>query len=116
MAYNGFSLGSNLYVDPTFKNTSDLIANHLGPPDCSSFANVTACMGWNYPLQSATRKSVIDDLTPTFAGTSGKGYQPPGPCAPDPLYPAWLKGIVYLKWNGASITEEAGLINKPCGM
>lgn len=32
------------------------------------------------------------------------------------LYPAWLKGIVYLQWNGTSLTENSGLVTKPCGM
>jgi len=116
VAFNGFSLGNNLYVDPVFRDANDLLSSHLGPTDCSTFANAAACMGWDYQLQKPAKNSVIDDLTPTAAGTSDKGYKPPGPCAPDPLYPAWLKGIVYLQWNGASITEDAGLINKPCGM
>jgi hypothetical protein len=73
-------------------------------------------MGWNYSTQTATANSVIYDLTPTAGGTSGKGYQPPGACAADSLYPTWLKGVVYLQWNGSTLTENAGLVNKPCGM
>ena len=55
------------------------------------------------------------DVKPTLAPTT-MGYQPPGACAPDAYYPAWLKGIVYLHWNGSVITENTGLVNKPCGM
>ena len=74
-------------------------------------------MGWNGT--SVTPSSVIDDMTATAAQAAGKGYQPPGPCvASDPDYPTWLKGIVYLQASGfvsgATITENAGLITKPC--
>jgi hypothetical protein len=75
-------------------------------------------MGWNNGSQTATNPSFIYDLTPTAGGTAGKGYQPPGACAADPDYPTWLKGVVYLQWNSGTgaITENAGLINKPCGL
>jgi hypothetical protein len=59
---------------------------------------------------------VIADMKPTASGMTGKGYQPPGACAPDQFYPTWLKGIVYLSWNGSSITEMPGLVQKPCGL
>ena len=54
-------------------------------------------------------------------GAVGKGYQAPSAtCAPDSFYPTWLKGIVYLTAsgfvNGATITENSGLISKPCNM
>ncbi len=117
---DGSYTGTNFTVNPAFKNTADLIANHLGPPNCGSFPNVTACMGWNQSTGAVTALSVIDDLTPTAAQSIGKGYQVPQPCAPDPLYPTWLKGLVYLQasgfGNGAAITENEGLISKPCGM
>ena len=78
-------------------------------------------MGWNANTAVLTTPSVISDLVPTASGTAGKGYQLPsitcittGPVASD--YPTWLKGIVYLHWNGTSITENAGLVTKPCGM
>jgi hypothetical protein len=41
------------------------------------------------------------------------GYQPPTLCRPDALYPTYLKGIVYLHWDGASLTEMDGLLTKP---
>jgi hypothetical protein len=110
------SLGTNTYVDPGFANTSDLLTNWSGVPNCTGYANVTACMGWNYASQTARANSPIADLTATAGGTSGKGYQPPYACAPDPLYPTWLKGVVYLQWNGSSLTENADLVNKPCDM
>ena len=59
--------------------------------------------------------NVYNNIKPTIAPLS-VGYQPPGPCAADPYYPAWLKGIVYLSWNGSSITENDGLITKPCSL
>jgi hypothetical protein len=117
-AFNGGSFGTNIYVDPSFKNTSDLLTHHVGVPNCSGFISVTACMGWNG--SSATLLSVIDDLTPTAGAMTGKGYQPPGPCTSDPYYPTWLKGIVYLQasgfMNGATIKEKAGLVTKPCNL
>jgi hypothetical protein len=35
---------------------------------------------------------------------------------PDPYFPFWLKGVVFLHWNGSTLTENAGLITKPCNM
>ena len=69
----GTILGTNLYINPAFKNTAHLLSNHMGVPSCSGFATTTACMGWNG--SSVTALSVIDDLTPTATGTAGKGYQ-----------------------------------------
>jgi hypothetical protein len=116
VAYNGGPIGTNTYVDPAFANTSDLLSNQSATPNCSGSTNVAACMGWNYATQTARVPSVISDLTPTASGMAGKGYQPPGACTADPYYPTWLKGIVYLQWNGSSITENAGLLTKPCGL
>jgi hypothetical protein len=110
----GNSLGTNIYESAGFKNTADLLANQSGTPNCSAYTNVTACMGWNG--SSARNPSPIYDLTATASGTAGNGYQPPGPCTADPYFPTWLKGVVYLQWNGSSITENSGLITKPCGM
>jgi hypothetical protein len=58
----------------------------------------------------------IADLKPTASGMTGKGYQPPGACAADPYFPTWLKGVVYLSWNGSTLSENSGLITKPCNM
>ena len=49
-------------------------------------------------------------------GAAGKGYEPPGSCTPDKDYPTWLKGVVYLQANGATLTENGGLITKPCDL
>ena len=111
-----YTPGTNTYEDPSFTNTTDLLANWVGTPNCSSHTNTPACAGWNYATQSAASLTIIGDLTPRAAGTSGKGYQPPAPCAANADYPTWLKGIVYLQWNGASLTENTGLVNKPCGL
>ncbi len=116
VAYNGGPLGTNTYTDPAYKNTTDLMANWLGAPSCGSFTNVTACMGWNASTSTLTSNTPIYDLTATAGGTSGKGYQPPSTtCAANAYYPAWLKGVVYLLWNGSSLTENVGLVSRPCG-
>jgi hypothetical protein len=57
---------------------------------------------------------VAANLKPSVA--VGKGYQRAGPCRPDPYFPVWLKGIVFLHWNGSRLTEDTGLITKPCDM
>jgi hypothetical protein len=76
-------------------------------PNCSAFMDVTDCMNIGM--------GVAADLAPSGAAV-GKGYQPPGPCTADPFFPTWAKGLVYLHWNGAGLTENAGLITKPCGV
>ena len=58
---------------------------------------------------------VSASMTPS-GGAAGKGYQPPGACRTDAYYPTWLKGIVYLTANGSSLTENEGLITKPCNL
>ena len=61
--------------------------------------------------------SIISDLMPTAVGAVGKGYQlPSSACSPNSLYPTWLKGVVYLHWDGTNITERGGLVSKPCGL
>jgi hypothetical protein len=125
--YNGFPTGAsppaNITTNPLFGNTVDLLSNRSGVPNCAAFTNVTACMGWNANTSTLTTPSAISDLTPSCTQCTGKGYQKPsvncGPVnAPDGtvLYPAWLKGIVYLHWNGSSITENNDLVTKPCGL
>ena len=110
-------LGTNTYTNPAFANTTDLLANRAGVPNCSGFATTTACMGWNANTSTLTTPSIISDLTPTASGTSGKGYQLPSTtCAANADYPTWLKGIVYLQWNGSGLSENADLITKPCNM
>jgi hypothetical protein len=117
-----------LGVDPGFTNTTDLISNRNGAPTCTGFVNVTQCMGYNPATQTLTTPSVISDLTPNpnCGGVTGqcvgKGYQLPSTtCLTSGTgivadYPAWLKGIVYLHWNGSSLTENADLVTRPCGM
>jgi hypothetical protein len=111
------TLGTNTYTDPAFVNTTDLLANQVGVPNCSGFVTTTACMGWNANTSTLTTPSVISDLVPTASGTTGKGYQLPSTtCTANADYPTWLKGIVYLHWNGSSITENKDLVTEPCGM
>jgi hypothetical protein len=105
------------FTDPAYTNTSDLMTNWIGAPTCAGFSDVASCMGWNFASQTATTLTPISDLTPTASGSAGVGYRPPAACAADATYPTWLKGIVYLQWNSGSstITENSGLVNKPCG-
>jgi hypothetical protein len=107
--YNGmdqgasFPWGANTFDDPGFANPGALPA---GAPNCSGFANTTACMiGAGVPA----------NIKPS-GGAAGKGYQPPGACTADAYYPTWLKGVVYLKASGSNLTENAGLITKPCNL
>jgi hypothetical protein len=74
-------------------------------------------MGWNANTKKLRVPSVISDLQPTASGTAGKGYQLPSlNCASNPDYPSWLKGVVYLHWDGTKIWEYSDLVQKPCGM
>jgi energy-converting hydrogenase Eha subunit B len=113
----------NFKEDPLFANVTDLLNNQSGVPNCSAFTNTTACMGWNAVTSTLTTPSAISDLRPSSTHSAGKGYQLPSTTcanvnAPDgtALYPTWLKGVVYLHWNGTSITENADLVTKPCGL
>jgi len=91
---------------PGFANPSGL---PTGAPSCGAYADVTDCMNTTYHIAAY--------LTPSGAAV-GKGYVKPGGCTPDAFYPGWLKGLNYLQWNSATstITENAGLITKPCGV
>ncbi len=94
-----------------------LAGEPFGAPNCTGFAMVTQCMGWKAATSTLTTPSVISDLVPTNPDAIGKGYQLPSTtCAANSDYPTWLKGVVVLQWNGTSITENAGLVSKPCGM
>jgi hypothetical protein len=116
VAFNGGNFGTNIYANPTFNNTSDLIANRMAAPSCSSFTSTTACMGYNAVTKALTNPSLIYDLVPAST-YSGKGYQLPSTtCSADADYPTWLKGIVYLQWSGSSLSEAGGLITRPCNM
>ena len=111
------TLGTNTYTNPAFTNTADLLANRTGVPNCNAFTNTTQCMGWNANTSTLTTPSIIGDLVPTASGTAGKGYQLPSTtCAANADYPTWLKGIVYLQWNGSTLSENSGLVTRPCNM
>jgi hypothetical protein len=122
--YNSYTGPSNINfaVNPSFTNTTDLLASQSGAPNCSSFVNTTACMGWNANTATLTTPSVISDLVPTCgADCAGAGYQEPRvSCAStgniSGYYPTWLKGVVYLHWNGSSLTRNADLVTLPCGL
>ena len=111
----------NTFVTAAFTNTTDLLANHVGVPNCTGFTNTTACMGWNATTATLTTPSVISDLAAGCTGCAGKGFQRPSvTCAANSDYPTWLKGLVYLQVSGTypsiTITETAGLVSKPCGL
>lgn len=116
VAWSPSVLGTNYYEDPALNNLTNALANQIGVPNCSGFSNVAACEGVNFG-GAATNPSLVYDLGATSAHSSGKGYQQPTTCvATDADYPTWLKGIVYLQWNGSSLTEVNGLVTRPCGM
>ena len=104
--YNGvnYASGNTLGTAPGFASPGSLPTS---APSCSGYATTYACMH---------AAGVDTDVVPSAPGTSGKGYQPPGSCRADAFYPTWLKGIAYLSWNGTTLTENAGLVTKPCGM
>jgi hypothetical protein len=98
-----WNYGTNTYNDPGLTSPMSLFST---APNCNSYTNVTDCMNTGYRVYS--------NIRPAIAPTT-LGYQPPGACAPDAYYPTWLKGIVYLRWDGTKLTENDGLVNKPCG-
>jgi hypothetical protein len=118
VAFGGRSYGTNIYIDPSFHNTTDLLNNREGVPNCRSFENVTQCMGYDASSETLANPSVIYDLTPTADGTSGKGFQlPSAACLSSfPDYPVWLKGLVYLHWTGSSVQRKTTLASVPCGL
>jgi hypothetical protein len=102
--------GTNTFSDPGLTSPGTLPTTAPNTT-CASYTNVVDCMN--------TGLGIYSKIKPTIAPTS-IGYQPPGPCTADADYPTWLKGVVYLQasgWvNGATITEKAGLVTKPCNM
>jgi hypothetical protein len=96
--------GTNTYDDPGLTNPASLPTE---APDCAGYATTVSCMNAKY--------NVYNLIKPTIAATS-VGYQPPGSCTQAPYYPTWLKGVVYLHWDGTDLTEVDGLITKPCGL
>jgi hypothetical protein len=122
---DGNPLGTNIYTNPLYTNTTDLVNNRSGAPNCTGFINVTACMGWSAATGVLTTPSVISDLTATCAQCAGKGYQLPSTtCANSGSivaeYPTYLKGIVYLHsnsgWAAGTIVQKPDLVTRPCGM
>lgn len=118
--FNGNSFGTNLYGDPGFQNTADLLANWVTQiPNCAGFATTTACMGYNVTTQVLTPNTPISDLKPTVSGTATKGYQlPSATCNMNAEYPAFLKGLVRLAWNAGTqqIFQMHDLVTTPCGL
>jgi hypothetical protein len=119
--FNGASAGTNFTGSPGFTNTTDLLANQSGAPNCAGFIVVTGCMGWNANTSTLTTPSVISDLTPSCTHCAGKGYQLPSvTCVSSGaifnLYPSRLKGIVPLWYDGTNLFERVDLVTKPCNL
>lgn len=120
------TLGTNIYpAVELFANTTDLLANWVGTPNCTGFATTTACMGYNVTTQTLTALTPISDLRPSAgcgSSCNGKGYQlPSSTCsasAANGLYPTWLKGIVRLAWNTTTsqVFQMHDLVTTPCGL
>jgi hypothetical protein len=112
IAYNSGvgHLGTNIYSDPAYTNTSDLTTNWIGVASCGSYFSVARCMGYNGT--SANALSVIGDLIPTLGGSTGSGYQLPTSHSSNPnsTFPTWLKGMVCLQVSGGFI--NAATINQ----
>jgi len=96
--------GSDTFGDPGLADPSAL---PTAAPTCTGYASTTACMNEGYKVAASVKPS---------GAAAGKGYAAPGACKVDPYYPSWLKGVVYLSWDGSSLTENPGLINKPCDL
>ena len=110
-------LGTNTYVDPAFYNTSDLLSNWVGAPNCVGKENVTQCMGYDAYRQTIVSNTPIYDLRPSASGASAKGYQVPSTnCSANADFPTWLKGVVYLHWTGSTVVQRHGLVTTPCGL
>ncbi len=121
--FNGGPAGVNFTINPNFNNTTDLINNQSGPPDCHLFTNVTVCAGYNANSMALANPSIIFDLTPTCAQCTGKGYQLPSTtCATTgdvaTFFPTWLKGVVNLRANqvDGKIYQYHDLVTTPCGL
>lgn len=119
-AFNSNTIGTNIYTDPAFTNTTDLLANWVtAVPNCAGFVTTTACMGYNVATQVLTPNTPISDLTPTAVGSTSKGYQlPSSTCNTNSEYPAFLKGLVRLAWNAgmSQVFQMHDLVTTPCGM
>jgi chitodextrinase len=126
-ATTGTNYGQDYYENPNFKNAAHLLNNHLDVPNCAGYVNTTQCLGWNAATLTMTTQSKLDDLTASCAHCAGKGYQLPSTTCVNSSstgfgadiyadYPPWLKGLVYLKVTGSTITQKADLATKPCGL
>ena len=116
------TLTNNFFVNPSFTNTTDLLANRMGVPNCAGFETTTQCIGWDAATKTLTTPSVISDLTAGCANCTGKGFRRPSvTCVANADYPVWLKGINYLHAldgfvANSRIQGESGLATKPCNM
>ena len=88
-----FPFGTEHLSKPRFADPNGLPTE---APNCNGYTNTTDCMNVGY--------HVAADLTRAEARRFG--YLAPGPCATDPFFPVWLKGVVFLQWTGTDITEN----------
>ena len=106
----------NTYANPAFVNTADLLANWVSAPNCTGYENTTQCMGWDAYTSTLRAGTPIADLTPSTT-YSAKGFQRASTtCAANADFPTWLKGLIYLHVNGATILQRHGLATTPCGL
>jgi hypothetical protein len=96
--------GTNTFDDPGLTAPYSL---PTAAPDCTGYTDTVSCMNTKY--------NVYNNIKPTKAPLT-MGYQPPTTCAPDPLFPVWLKGIVHLEVRGSQIVQASGLVTRPCGL
>jgi hypothetical protein len=111
------NLGTNIYVDPGFADTKDLLANWVKTPDCTGFPNVAKCFGYNADTRTMTPKTPFADLTPAVA-YQAKGAQVPSvDCNVNPQFPDWMKGLVeiHVTANGDLVQDHSGATT-PCGL
>jgi hypothetical protein len=98
-------LGSgNVNTDPQFKNVGALPTSGTQINCSNKTRNGVAGLAAKTVYECMLKAGIIDGFTPQNASLASKGYQKPGACKPDPLYPPWLP-----------VSEiPDGVITKPC--
>lgn len=92
--------GTNTLTDPGLANPAALPTTMI---NCAGHVNVFQCAN-------------AAGIPAMVANSTGIGYPTPKNCQPDAFWPAYLKGVVYLRVVGSQIIEDTGLVTKPCGM
>ena len=66
------SITGDTYTTPSYTNTTDLLTNRVGVPNCTGFINTTQCMGYDAATSTLTVPSVISDLTQLRAAPAAR--------------------------------------------